>query len=143
MANEPLDLDAIEALVNAATAGPWHHDRSGVWHVDSGGPVLDANNHRRGDNVGIGTVGDSYPRGPNKPDESMAFIAAARTLVPQLVVRVRELEQDAKRLDWLDGQCQAVGSPDGAEHIANAWGVHGQTNSVRAAIDAAMAEQTR
>lgn len=94
MSANPLDLDAIEALANAATPAPWGYDPSGVWHRESGGPIIDENRQRKGDVVGIGSVGDPYPRGDNHPTENMAFIAAARTIVPQLVERVRELESE-------------------------------------------------
>lgn len=79
-----LDLDAIEARANAATEGPWMvmpplcgPDGQGVYQESSLGPVCE--------------VGDPYPRGDNRPQESMDFIAAARTDVPALVAEVRRL----------------------------------------------------
>ena len=74
-------LNEIEARANAATRGPWHvapelcgPDGQGVYTEDFG-PVCE--------------VGDPYPRGDNNPQESMYFIAHARTDVPALVAAPR------------------------------------------------------
>lgn len=79
-----LDLDAIEARANAATPGPWivapelvGPDGQGVYHAESLGPICE--------------VGDPYPRGDNHPQENMAFIAAAREDVPDLVAAIRRV----------------------------------------------------
>ena len=49
-----------------------------------------------------------------------------------------ETRTDTERLDWLDKQVQAVGSPCGTEHIANAWGIEYPSSSIREAIDVQM-----
>lgn len=71
----PEDLDAIEARANAATAGPWYASQ-------------------RQDAVQLGSHGQWWyppkPRMEESPDA--AFIAHARTDVPDLIARVRELE---------------------------------------------------
>lgn len=97
MTNNPatpaLDLAAIDALANAATVGPWSadivepHDMV-VWGVprfegDDSPPLIM--------NIGepIARVGDVCGSAADAH-----FIAAARTLVPALVARVRELESE-------------------------------------------------
>lgn len=89
-----LDLDAIEARANAATEGPWiivpekcGPDGQGVFTAEEFGHVCE--------------VGDPYPRGANRPQESMEFIAAAREDVPALVAEVRRLRarEEAFRLN--------------------------------------------
>ena len=76
----PLDLDAIEARANAATPGPWTVSRSsshpGERHIEAG--------------LGAGV----YVAMDVGADDA-AFIGAARTDIPALVARVRELESDA------------------------------------------------
>lgn len=79
------ELDRLEALAGAATAGPWaaRPDRCGVFHtVDDarGCSVLD------------------WHDGPNEPTFRMQadaeFIAAAREAVPALVAEVRRLTKE-------------------------------------------------
>lgn len=67
-----LDLDAIEARVNAATAGPWQHDGNDglVWPPRIGDPVSGSNEMADAD-----------------------FIAAARTDVPALVAEIKRLRE--------------------------------------------------
>lgn len=91
-----IDIDAIEARANAATPGPWEiapllcgPDGQGVYQSESFGPICE--------------VGDPYPRGDNRPQENMVFIAAARQDVPALCSALREtraaLEAETKRAD--------------------------------------------
>lgn len=74
-----LDLDAIEARANAASRGPWKHGE-GYEQGDPGDYVSTAWG-------GIVVCGDTPPT----PADAI-FIAHARTDVPALVKRVRELE---------------------------------------------------
>lgn len=91
----PLDMDAIEARTNAATAGPWRecgHDRDvcqccAVWSTTADVPVA----------VSAPAVvvdfGDCYP-GMTEAKANAVFVAAARTDVPALIARIRELEAE-------------------------------------------------
>lgn len=96
-----IDLDEIQRLADEATPGPWH------W-----------TDHRVSDLVGIG--GDEHYSYETEVleathggecgcrsacildltinDHDRAFIAAARTAIPALVARVRELEAENRRL---------------------------------------------
>jgi hypothetical protein len=55
-----------------------------VYQVDSGGPICD--------------VSDPYPRGDNKPQENMMFIAQAREGWPHAIERAIEAEALAQKL---------------------------------------------
>ncbi|USH45596.1 hypothetical protein SEA_PHABULOSO_101 [Gordonia phage Phabuloso] len=79
-----LDLDAIEARANAAYVGPWTAD------PDSYGDIWARAGHEGA------TVVVSADPALNAADAE--FIAHARTDVPALVSRVRELEALAR--DW-------------------------------------------
>jgi len=88
-----IDLDAIEARANAATPGPWrdqHHECSEVW-----GPAPDSQTH----SMQIARIGRAQFDVLNA-----AFIAHARTDVPALIARVRELEaeRDQALADYQD-----------------------------------------
>ncbi len=75
-----IDLDAIERRANAATPGPWYGNRNcGVYAVNVGQVV--------------GT-GCSCCTKSRLTDEDAAFMASARTDVPALIARVRELEAE-------------------------------------------------
>ena len=77
-----LDLDAIEARANAASAGPW---------VLRLGPHAIPEVH--GPKYGVAFTFYGEGEGENDhADADAAFIAAARTDVPALLARVRELE---------------------------------------------------
>lgn len=92
-----LDLRPIRERAEAATAGPWRvapeycgPDGQGVYQVESGGCVCE--------------VGDPYPRGGNRPGESMRFIAHARADVPALLAEVERLRGLlAEAQAWLSG----------------------------------------
>lgn len=82
-----MNLDEIEARANAATPGPWrdqHHECSEVW-----GPAPDSQTH----SMQIARIGRAQFDVLNA-----AFIAAARTDVPTLIARVRELEAECDAL---------------------------------------------
>ena len=85
-----IDLDAIEARANAASAGPWTVDvrASCYFHeeiVGLGGPEWTRAHTRNAVGMDTGTVEFIA-----EPDAT--FIAHARTDIPALVARVRELE---------------------------------------------------
>ena len=90
MSAAELDLDAIEARANAATAGPWHPHTTyphTVWQ------------------------GDMYGEDPGMISTTLAqeivadakFIAAARTDVPALVAEVRRLRAVLANHDPMPG----------------------------------------
>lgn len=96
-----------EALANAATPGPWDADETGVvtLHPDGFlGPVLAAHDGLTEPVNGIGSVGDSYPRGINRPTENMKFIAYARAAVPALATALREMASQVEVAErgWLE-----------------------------------------
>lgn len=131
MTTPALDLDAVEALCAAATPGPWslrpvRFDDWGVirspWGTivavgRAGETEYDEREHRR-----LGT--DPY-------EHNAAFIAAARTLVPQLVARVRALEAGPD-----DAACDRV--IDALDEYARDYERHGNREEMRAAIRAAL-----
>ena len=85
------DLRADLELCNKATPGPWEvfpplcgPEGQTVYQVDSGGPICD--------------VSDPYPRGDNKPQENMMFIAQAREGWPHAIERALEAEALAREL---------------------------------------------
>jgi len=85
-ANEPLDLDAIEARANAATPGPWK--RTGV-DVMCYLPVHTVMYGRRD--------GEWQSR-----VENQVFIAHARADIPALIAAVRERDAEIARLkQWI------------------------------------------
>lgn len=73
-----IDLDEIERRANSATPGPWEGKRNGGMYARDREPVFE---------TGCGCCSD-----PDLTDENSAFIAHARTDVPALIARVRELE---------------------------------------------------
>ncbi len=77
-----LNLDAIEARANAATEGPWVM-------VTQGGIESE---HYRGPGEDASSVAQTRTQG------DWEFIAHARTDVPALVARVRELEAAVERV---------------------------------------------
>lgn len=101
MTNEPINLDAAQALANAATPGPWSVEYE-VNHWEDFG----------------NTPGEKFPYAIAGPDvmgggsasgiseistADVEFIAQARTLVPALIARVRDLEVINKSLSNAHG----------------------------------------
>jgi hypothetical protein len=85
------DLKADLELCNKATPGPWEvfpplcgPEGQTVYQVDSGGPICD--------------VSDPYPRGDNKPQENMMFIAQAREGWPHAIERAIKAEAEVEQL---------------------------------------------
>lgn len=90
------ELEAIRARAEEATPGPWivmpelcGTDGQGVYHAESLGPICE--------------VGDPYPRGDNRPQENMTFIAHAREDIPALLADRDELVAEVFRLRALVG----------------------------------------
>jgi hypothetical protein len=84
MSPEVIDLDRIKALANSATPGPWvlgGLDQDGNRYI---GNVID-------DGVLDGVVATSG-------DCDAEFIANARSLVPALIARIRDLEAENTRI---------------------------------------------
>ncbi len=77
----PEEFDAIEALAKAATPGPWTAVRDGVRCRDARMP---------GQSFRLLTL-SSF----EMSQSDLAFVAAARTDVPELVAEVRRLKANA------------------------------------------------
>lgn len=106
-----IDLDALEALANAATPGEWRAEvgpsntligYASFWHavnINGRDLLVTHTNHPIGD-VEVRKLGNGYVRyslvnqidvPEPAPHPDVAFIAAARTAIPELIERVREL----------------------------------------------------
>ncbi len=78
----------------------------------------------------------------NAPPEGKARTSAIADLrwlsshLPSLLAA----DADRQRMDWLQTTREPV--YQGEDHIADVWGVHGQTDDVRKAIDAARAARS-
>jgi hypothetical protein len=97
---EPLDLDAIQALADAATPGPW-----GWWRDPSlieGGKLVDACTVCRG------------MTGPNR-EANAQFIEQSRTLIPALVAALRA------RVDAVRPLLSTEEEPTDADEPPAAW----------------------
>lgn len=99
MSTEPLDLDALKALDQAATPGPWTTpgpDTVGQWVIyDDEWTIAEARAYSHNDPMSNrpGARGPGYI----DPDANAAFIAAARTAVPALIAEVDQLRVER---DW-------------------------------------------
>lgn len=107
-----LDLDAIEARANAATAGPWR-----VWsgsRVEHKSAVETAWSH---DADG----GDTELVADCCPTADAAFIAHSRTDIPALVTEIRRLRAEVERLArW---KAEALPVLSGLQDLGSALGV--------------------
>lgn len=83
------DLDALQALLDKATPGPWRNERTG--DEETVMRIIHGRRSAGGSEVCIVTTG-SY----NDATEAgnAALIAAAVNALPALIARVRELEQE-------------------------------------------------
>lgn len=86
MSAEPIDLDAVEALANAATPGPW---------IDMGDTDVYAGEVRCAEPY---TAVCRDPEMDDRPNDR-AFIAAARTLVPEMAAEIRALRARVATLE--------------------------------------------
>lgn len=94
MTTEPIDLDAAQALADAATPGPWDtdgdYDRAEVCQTVEPFQTI----------VGTETTGRAYMSYEQLvlTAADSAFIAQARTLVPELVAELRRIRRGANTL---------------------------------------------
>lgn len=147
------ELDRLQALADAATAGPWeYHDRGTNYDWDVTGPrCLDLS---------------GYVKGMFWNREDAAFIAASREAVPALIAEVRRLrEENARSMDARlrhegiqpDGEMRATVSSVLAENerlreeidewhrISERWGrafgrEYGKFDTIRALANARLAD---
>lgn len=82
-----LDLDALAALADAATDGPWEEDA----HIGGEGSVV------LGAGRWIAHVPANYPYA--RDDYDATFIAAARDAVPALIAEVRALRDTVESME--------------------------------------------
>ena len=96
-----IDLDAIEARANAATPGPWtYHDGCGYVEVPPCGAIEFKPGWERSVHF-LARVHNNHVEGEDGLGFDGAFIASARTDVPALIARVRELEAECERQSTL------------------------------------------
>lgn len=92
-----MNLDEIEARANAATPGPWTYDEGcGYVEVPPCGAIEFKPGWERSVHF-LARVHDNHVEGEDGLGFDGAFIAAARTDVPALVARVRELEAECAK----------------------------------------------
>jgi hypothetical protein len=92
-----INLDEIEARANAATPGPWtYHDGCGYVEVPPCGAIEFKPGWERSVHF-LARVHNNHVEGEDGLGFDGAFIANARTDVPALVARVRELEAECER----------------------------------------------
>lgn len=88
-----MNLDEIEARVNAATPGPWTYDEGcGYVEVPPCGVIEFKPGWERSVHF-LARVHNDHVEGEDGLGFDGAFIASARTDVPALIARVRELEE--------------------------------------------------
>lgn len=88
-----MNLDEIEARANAATPGPWTYDEGcGYVEVPPCGTIEFKPGWERSVHF-LARVHNNHVEGEDGLGFDGAFIAAARTDVPALIARVRELEE--------------------------------------------------
>lgn len=76
---------------------------------------------------------------PETLDEAREIIAERCATIQEMISKNRELLLDRKRLDWLEANNNAMlMTQEGVTRIQSAFGVLGESHSVRAALDAAM-----
>ena len=99
-----IDLDAIEARANAATPGPWtYHEGCGYVEVPPCGAIEFKPGWERSVHF-LARVHNNHVEGEDGLGFDGPFIAAARTDVPALIARVRELEAECERLKTFAAQ---------------------------------------
>ena len=92
-----MNLDEIEARVNAATPGPWTYDEGcGYVEVPPCGVIEFKPGWERSVHF-LARVHNDHVEGEDGLGFDGAFIASARTDVPALIARVRELEAECER----------------------------------------------
>jgi len=92
-----MNLDEIEGRANAATPGPWtYHDGCGYVEVPPCGAIEFQPEWERSAHF-LARVHGNHVEGEDGLGFDGAFIAAARTDVPALIARVRELEAESAK----------------------------------------------
>ncbi len=96
-ANMTTDLDALQALADAATPGPWTDHWANDERSDLGEAAIVSGPGTGLEGIVVGTL---YYDGLHTAcrAEDAAFIAAARTAVPELIAEVRALRAEVERL---------------------------------------------
>jgi len=95
-----MNLNEIEARANAATPGPWTYDEGcGYVEVPPCGVIEFKPGWERSVHF-LARVHNNHVEGEDGLGFDGAFIAHARTDVPALIARVRELEAEAAK--WKD-----------------------------------------
>lgn len=102
---QPLDLDALEALVRAATPGPWceHPNGTSVWTGES----FDSASTSAGDHLLNATAVDSHAVA------NVALVVELINAAPQLIAAARELEKVHAQLRFLYSKGCCVRLQDG------------------------------
>jgi hypothetical protein len=96
-----MNLDEIERRANAATPGPWtYHDGCGYVEVPPCGAIEFKPGWERSVHF-LARVHNNHVEGEDGLGFDGAFIAHARTDVPALIARVRELEAECERQSTL------------------------------------------
>jgi hypothetical protein len=97
----PMNLDEIQARANAATPGPWTYDEGcGYVEVPPCGTIEFKPGWERSVHF-LARVHNNHVEGEDGLGFDGAFIAHARTDVPALIARVRELEAECERQSTL------------------------------------------
>jgi len=101
-----LDLDAIAARADAATAGPWEWDPPSdeSWPCGDESLMSTMTDPDDGYRYSVVSSWGHDACGTLASDEDRAFIAAARTDVPELVAAVRELRAEVAAKDARIGE---------------------------------------
>jgi hypothetical protein len=96
-----INLDEIERRANAATPGPWtYHEGCGYVEVPPCGAIEFKPGWERSVHF-LARVHNNHVEGEDGLGFDGAFIAHARTDVPALIARVRELEAECERQSTL------------------------------------------
>ncbi len=104
----------------AATPGPWiiHPELCGpggqsVYQEAGFGPICD--------------VSDPYPRGDNRPQQNMEFIAMARTALPYWIGRAKQAEKDHAALKEVLEIMRSIAAAEDDEKMRTLRGLARQT----------------
>ena len=131
-----LDVDAIEARANAARSGPWK------WHWDVFGDGSSSLDYLDGGGGFVLSAHGMHTEGWIDADDSDAeFIAHARTDIPALVSRVRELEAREKRVrevvKWVEDvatEMSSIADDQVGQSIVDAYAYRAITTQIRAEL---------
>lgn len=128
MTDPTYSLDDIERACAAATEGPWEAREEHGGRETGHGWLL----------VGSpGFVGKTWGWGPSQ--ENAAFISLARTALPELAAKVRELEAENDRLAniaFLHGGCETIRRKDVEYLLSRAEAAEATIRLVKAVVGA-------